>query len=95
MEYFFKTVNGFNSVYTSSLNGETADQGWLNGIPVELHLGAGLRYLVRISNIDINHLMFNERMVPIKSMLNLTCTRFYDNNVIDPTAYSFSGGTTP
>jgi hypothetical protein len=95
MEYFFKTVNGFNSVYTSSLNGETADQGWLNGIPVELHLGAGLRYLVRISNIDINHQMFNERMVPIKSVLNLTCTRFYDNNVIDPTKYTFSGGTTP
>lgn len=95
MEYFFKTVNGFNSVYTSSLNGETADQGWLNGIPVELHLGAGLRYLVRISNIDINHTMFTERMVPIRSTLNLTCTRFYDNNTIDPATYTFSGGTTP
>ena len=95
MEYFFKTVNGFNSVYTSSLNGETADQGWLNGIPVELHLGAGLRYLVRISNIDINHTMFTERMVPIRSTLNLTCTRFYDNNTLDPTKYTFSGGTTP
>jgi hypothetical protein len=95
MEYFFKTVNGFNSVYTSSLNGKTADQGWLNGIPVELHLGAGLRYLVRISNIDINHTIFNDRMVPILSMLNLTCTRFYDNNTIDPTAFTFSGDSTP
>jgi len=97
MEYFFKTVNGFNSVYTSSLNGKTADQGWLNGIPVELHLGAGLRYLVRISNIDINHTIFNERMVPTLSMLNLTCTRFYDNNTIDPTSYTYtlSGDSTP
>jgi len=95
MEYFFKTVNGFNSVYTSSLNGKTADQGWLNGIPVELHLGAGLRYLVRISNIDINHTIFNERMVPTLSMLNLTCTRFYDNNTMDPASYTFSGNSTP
>ena len=95
MEYFFRTVNGFNSVYTSSLNGKTADQGWLNGIPVELHLGAGLRYLVRISNIDINHTLFNERMVPTLSMLNLTCTRFYDNNTLDPASYTFSGDSTP
>lgn len=78
VEYLFKTIMGKNATYTSSLNGKTADRGWLNGTPVELHLGEGLRYRVRISDLSISHAMFNDRMVPILSTLNITCTRFYD-----------------
>lgn len=78
VEYLFKTIMGKNATYNSSLNGKTADRGWLNGTPVELHLGEGLRYRVRISDLSISHAMFNDRMVPILSTLNITCTRFYD-----------------
>lgn len=78
LEYLFRTIMGLNSNYESSLNGRTADRGWLNAAPVELHLGDGMRYLVRISTLDVNHIMFNDRMVPILSSVNVTCHRFYD-----------------
>jgi hypothetical protein len=78
MEYLFKTIMGLNATYDSGLNGRSADAGWLNGLPVELHLGDGLRYLVRIGTLEINHMIFNDRMVPILSSVNMTCHRFYD-----------------
>jgi hypothetical protein len=79
MEYMFKTLMGLNSTYDSGLNGKTADKGWLNGLPIELHLGDGLRYLVRIGSLEVKHLIFNDRMVPIISSVDITCHRFYDS----------------
>jgi len=79
MEYLFKTLMGLNSTYDSGLNGRTADKGWLNGLPIELHLGDGLRYLVRIGSLEVKHLIFNDRMVPIISSVDITCHRFYDS----------------
>lgn len=82
VEYLLKTIMGKNATYTSNLNGDTADWGWLNAAPVELHLGDGLRYRVRINGMSITHGMFNARMVPILSTLNLSCSRFYDGGDI-------------
>jgi hypothetical protein len=45
---------------------------------VELHLGNAMRYRVRVSNFAVNHIMFNNRMVPILSSVQLTCSRFND-----------------
>jgi hypothetical protein len=92
MEYLFRTINGLNSIHDSSLNGKTADQGWLNGTPVELHLGDGMRYLIRIGSLDISHAIFNERMVPILSTVNVTCHRFYDRTTGEDTSRTYSGG---
>ena len=78
LEYLFKAIMGVNSVHDSKLNGKTADYGWLQGVAVELHLGAGMKYLVRISSLEVNHMIFNERMVPLLSTLNVSCTRFND-----------------
>ena len=78
IEYLFRAMNGFYADYQSGLNGITADKGWLQPIPMELHLGAGLRYLVRVSSLDLKHMMFNERMVPILTTVNVVCTRYYD-----------------
>ena len=78
LEYLFRTINGPNATYTSSLNDRTADRGYLTGAQVELHLGDGLRYLVRIGSININHTVFNDRMVPIISNVQISCHRFYD-----------------
>lgn len=78
IEYLFRAMNGFYADYQSGLNGITADKGWLQPIPMELHLGAGLRYLVRVSSLDLKHMMFNERMVPILTTVNIVCTRYYD-----------------
>jgi hypothetical protein len=79
LEYFFKATGGYDATYMSTLNGPTADYGWLQPIPVELHLGDGMRYLVRINSLDVQHIMFNERMVPILTQVDISCTRYIDN----------------
>lgn len=56
----------------------TADLGYLGGFPVELHLGNKLRYVVMISDIQINHRIFDARMVPIYSELTITANRMPD-----------------
>lgn len=78
IEYLFRTINGPNAIYQSGLNDKTADRGYLTGARVELHLGDGLRYLVRLGSLSINHTMFNDRMVPILSNVQISCHRFYD-----------------
>ena len=90
IEYLFRAMGGFYSDYESGLNGQTADRGWLQPIPMELHLGSGLRYLVRVSSLDLKHMMFNERMVPTLTTVNIVCTRYYDSPDAfkDPTVFS-------
>lgn len=83
LEYLFRAVNGRGSDYNSSLNGMTADLGWLNSFPVELHLGSGLRYLVRVTSVNVEHLRFNERMVPTFSTVDFVCKRLPDLPVKD------------
>ena len=79
LDYLFRAIGGYNATYKSTIgNATTADKGWLQPIPVELHLGMGLRYLVRVSELSVNHMYFNERMVPLISEVSITCTRYYD-----------------
>jgi hypothetical protein len=80
LEYLFRTIMGINATRKLLLQGETADRGWLQGIPVELHLGDGLRYLVRVSNLEVKHAIFNDRMVPTLSYINIECSRFNEIN---------------
>jgi hypothetical protein len=74
----FRTINGGDSDYNSELRGETSDIGWIAGIAVEFHMGNGLRYLGQITSIDINHAVFNDRMVPMLSTVTIKASRFYD-----------------
>jgi hypothetical protein len=78
LEYLFKAVNGPGGDYKSILRGQTSDVGWLNGVAVEFHLGKNLRYLCRINSISVNHAIFNERMVPTLTTVNISASRYYD-----------------
>ncbi len=78
LEYFFKTVNGPSGTFVSGLNGSTADRAWMRPQFVELHLGNAMRYRVRIGEFAVNHIMFNDRMVPIFSSVKITCSRMND-----------------
>ena len=80
LEYLFRTISGLNNTFNSAFNDLTADRGWLYGFAVELHLGNKMRYKVRISSLDVNHAMFDDRMVPILSYVNITCARFPNIN---------------
>jgi hypothetical protein len=78
LEYLFRAVHSGSNDYNSALRGRTSDIGWLVGVAVDLHLGDGLRYTVRINGLSVNHAVFNERMVPILSTVVVSCSRFYD-----------------
>ena len=51
----------------------------VDGHITELHLGAGLRYKVRLNGITVKHIIFNERMVPMFSIVSLNLARYYDS----------------
>ena len=93
IEYLFKTINGPHATFKSKLNGTTADRGYMRMSILELHLGANMRYRVRISDLGINHTMFNNRMVPILSTVNFTCHRFIDYSIQDKTSGSGSSSS--
>ena len=78
LEYLFRTINGPHAVFKSSLNGTTADKGWIRPQVVELHLGNALRYRGRITDLSVNHAVFDARMVPVLSTVNITFARFPD-----------------
>jgi len=91
IEYLFRTINGPHATFISKLNGKTADRGWLRPSLVELHLGAGMRYRVRLAQFAVTHSVFNSRMVPILSSVQLTFGRFNDGPETATTTNAASG----
>lgn len=84
LDFLFKSINGEMNGYKSPLRGiKTGDIGWLNGMAIELHLGRKLRYLARILNISVNHILFTESMIPTLSIVSIQCHRFHDTTQID------------
>lgn len=83
VEFLLRTVmqfpiEAFIKARNTLWDKKTADMGFLTGIPVDLHLGKSLRYLVRVENIELEHIIFNERMVPLFTKVSVTCSRIPD-----------------
>lgn len=80
LEYLFRTLHGyaFYTNFKSNLMGSTNDPGWLPVRPVELHLGSKLRYRVRVSGLEVVHKIFSAKMVPLLSVVTITCMRYWD-----------------
>jgi hypothetical protein len=77
IEYLLRTLMG--TTMSSYLRGQnTADMGWLPAIPVELHLGKSLRYLGTINSFNLNHTIFDERMVPLFTTVDVQFARLPD-----------------
>jgi hypothetical protein len=38
-----------------------------------------LRYLLSINSIGVSHIVFNDRMVPMISVVKISGSRFFDN----------------
>jgi hypothetical protein len=97
VEYLLRTLNGPHATFVSKLNGKTADRGWLRPSIVEIHLGAGMRYRVRVAELAVTHSVFNSRMVPILSSVQLTLGRFNDgpetNGATSANPYGNRGGS--
>lgn len=76
VEYLLATILGYK--LNTRFRDVTSDIGFLNGRPVDLHLGHKLRYWGYISDISVSHVMFDERMVPIFSTMRVTFNRIPD-----------------
>lgn len=77
VEYLLRVLMG--TTMNSYLRGErTADMGWLPAIPVELHLGKSLRYLGTVNNVNLNHIIFDSRMVPVFTTMDIGFARLPD-----------------
>lgn len=83
IEFFLRVLLGFqikSALRNTSNGGLTADMGWVSPRPVELHLGNNLKYVVFIGGFEVQHVIFNDRMVPIFSTVSLTMNRVPDYN---------------
>jgi hypothetical protein len=78
VEFLLKTLLGIEGYTTLRPGVKTADLGFLAPKPVELHLGKSLRYLVYISKFSINHVIFDENMVPMFTTLRIEGNRVPD-----------------
>jgi hypothetical protein len=77
VEYLLRTIMGFT--LDSYLRGtKTSDMGWLPATPVELHLGHKLRYWGTINSLDLRHVIFDERMVPLFTTVSISFARLPD-----------------
>lgn len=82
-EFLLRTIMGYTMKsalrdYSFFKDGGTADMGFLGARPVELHLGKNMRYLVFITGINVEHVIFDNRMVPLFSNVSITCSRLPD-----------------
>jgi hypothetical protein len=77
IEYLLKTMFPYQD-FTSQLRGKTSDIGYLGAMPVEFHLGNKLRYVGQINGINVNHVIFDYRMVPIFTTITISANRMPD-----------------
>ena len=78
LEYLLRTATAGTLIQQSWLRGITADIGYIGAVPIELHLGKNLRYWGTISALDVNHTIFNEKMIPVFTSVTVTFSRLID-----------------
>jgi hypothetical protein len=82
-EFLLRTIMGYTMKsslrdYSFFEDKGTADMGFLGARPVELHLGKNMRYLGYITNINLEHVIFDNRMVPLFSNVSIAFSRLPD-----------------
>lgn len=76
LEFLLKVLMGGVSFKSQLRGGElTSDLGFAIPQPVELHLGNRLRYVISVTRVDVRHVIFNERMVPLFSTIRVEANR--------------------
>jgi hypothetical protein len=77
IEFLLKTMFAVDP-FPSLLRGRTTDIGFLGPSPVQLHLGKKLRYVVMVDSITVDHVIFNNQMVPMFSTVRISTRRIPD-----------------
>lgn len=82
LEFLLRVLMGGVSFKSQLRGGEiTSDLGFAIPQPVELHLGNRLRYVISVTNLNVRHVIFNERMVPLFSTVSITANRVPSDTV--------------
>jgi hypothetical protein len=96
LEFLFRAVlkHGFPSYFheRNSSDGITSDVGFIMSGPVELHLGTSLRYMGTVNQINVSHVLFDERMVPIFTNVSFAFGRYIDSAKLTMDAEVHSSG---
>ena len=74
LEYLYRAANGDPREVTFS-DEKTADVGMLGMTPMDLYLGPGIKYTVRVSSMSVQHAMFSSRMIPMFTEVSLNMVR--------------------
>lgn len=82
VEYLLRTLLGY-TLKSYLRNNQTADMGYLGARPVELHLGKSLRYLGTVTSLKIEHVIFNEQMVPLFTNVSVAFARLPDYPLVN------------
>jgi hypothetical protein len=83
IEFLYRVLNGspvsgstlLSDAY-KSVGGVTSDFGYTTAVPCWLWLHDNLRYFGAVAGIQVNHVMFDLRMVPILSVVSVTFSRY-------------------
>jgi hypothetical protein len=84
IEFLYRVLNGDpkpsnNTLLTYTVSGkpaETSDFGYITGTPVWLKIHNNLRYKGSVASVSVNHVIFNELMVPMFSTVDVTMIRY-------------------
>lgn len=82
LEYLFKTINGPAATFKNKYGIQTADRSYMRLAILELHLGNSMRYRGRITDLEVSHTIFNNRMVPLFSTVRISFARINDAYVL-------------
>ena len=84
IEFLYRVLNGDpkpsnNTLLTYTVGGKpavTSDFGYITGTPVWLKIHNNLRYKGSVASVSVNHVIFNELMVPMFSTVDITMIRY-------------------
>lgn len=92
LEFLLRVLMGGVAFKSQLRGGEiTSDLGFAIPQPVELHLGNRLRYVISVTSLNVRHVIFNERMVPLFSTVSITANRI-PSDTVGVTNLDLSGG---
>jgi hypothetical protein len=83
LEFLYRVITGdpekknlLLSPAYRNLGGVTADLGYTTAVPCWLYLNENMRYYGSVASIQVNHVMFDLRMVPMLSVATITFARY-------------------
>ena len=86
LEFLYRSVNGNRDMKNNTLltyNGESADKGYITGVPLWFVLHDNMRYYGSLQNISVDHVVFTDKMVPMLSIVSISFLRYPSGAAVD------------